>query len=67
LKNIPLSAPNRFVERELEVVFNTSAENFANTAKVEISIEDARKLVKEVYRVDLPGQFHGNPTPYCSD
>jgi len=54
LKNIALSAPNYRVAKELEVVLNTPASNFANLSKVEISVENARKLVKEVYGVDLP-------------
>ncbi|CAA9202691.1 fibronectin type III domain-containing protein [Flavobacterium collinsii] len=54
LKNIILSAPNRRVDIELEVIFKTSAENFSKTTKIEISVENARKLVKDVYGVDLP-------------
>jgi hypothetical protein len=54
LKNITLSAPNYRVAKELEVVLNTPANNFANLSKVEISVDNARKLVKEVYGVDLP-------------
>ncbi|MBS7233028.1 fibronectin type III domain-containing protein [Flavobacterium psychroterrae] len=54
LRNISLSAPNRRIELELEIVFNTSADNFGKTAKIEISVENARKLVKEIYGIDLP-------------
>ena len=54
LKDLGLSAPNYRVAKELEVVIKTPANNFANLSKVEISVENARKLVKEVYGVDLP-------------
>ena len=54
LKNITLSAPNYRVAKELEVILNTPAANFSNLAQVEISVDNARKLVKEVYGVDLP-------------
>lgn len=57
LKNIPLSAPNRRVHIELEVIFNTSAENFATASKAELSIENARKVVKEVYGIDIPSRL----------
>ena len=54
LKNIKLNAPNIYrCEKELEVVIQTSANNFANLSKVEISVENARKLIKEVYGVEL--------------
>ena len=58
LKNIALSAPNYRVAKELEVVLNTSASRFASLSKVEISVENARKLVKEVYGVDLPTNLY---------
>ncbi|PXY42533.1 hypothetical protein DMB65_00455 [Flavobacterium cheongpyeongense] len=57
LKNITLSAPNRRVDIELEIIFNTSAENFAKTSKIEISVENARKVVKEVFGIDLPSSL----------
>ncbi len=57
LKNIALSAPNHRVALELEVVLNTPANNFANLSKVEISVENSRKLIKEVYGVDLPSKL----------
>ncbi|MCJ1805957.1 hypothetical protein MRP92_03405 [Flavobacterium covae] len=60
LRNIALSAPNYRVAKELEVVLNTPANNFANLSKVEISVENARKLVKEVYEVDLPSNLSRN-------
>jgi len=31
-----------------------SADDLSNLSKVEISVEDARKLVKEVFDIDLP-------------
>ncbi len=57
LKSIALSAPNYRVAKELEVVLNTPASNFANLSKVEISVENARKVIKEVYGIDLPSNL----------
>jgi hypothetical protein len=54
LKNIALTAPNYRVAKELEVILNTPAANFSNLAQIEISVDNARKLVKEVYGIDLP-------------
>lgn len=54
LGNLKLASPNRCVPIELEAVLKTSAEDFANLSQVEISVEDARNLVKEVYGIDLP-------------
>ncbi len=54
LKSIKLSAPNYRVEKELEVILQTQANNFANLSSVEISVDNARKLIKEIYGIDLP-------------
>lgn len=54
LRNIKLSSPNRRVDIELEVILKTSSDDFAQLTKVEISVDDARKLIKEVYDIDLP-------------
>jgi hypothetical protein len=54
LANTKLLAPNRRVNIELEVVFETSAENFSKLSKVEIPIEKARQAIKEIYGVELP-------------
>ncbi len=59
LRNIKLNAPNVYrCEKELEIVLQTSADNFANLSKIEISSEDARKLIKEVYGIDLPSKIY---------
>jgi hypothetical protein len=60
LNGIPLQYPNRRVPFELEVIFNTPAINFANLSKVEMSVEDARNLVKEVFNIDLPSRISVN-------
>jgi hypothetical protein len=54
LKMLKLVSPNRRIDLELEVVFNTSADNFARISKIEIPVEDARIFIKEIYGVDLP-------------
>ncbi len=57
LGDLKLIAPNRRVKIELEAILKASADDFANLSKVEISVEDARKLVKEVYDIDLPSSI----------
>jgi hypothetical protein len=57
LPNLVFSYPNRRWDKELEVIINTPANNFATLAKIEISVEDARKLVKEVFGRDLPSRI----------
>lgn len=57
LKNVVLSPPNRR-PFELEVIFKTSADDFSNLSKIEISIEDARKLVKEIFNIDIPSKIY---------
>ncbi|HEY8936098.1 MAG TPA: hypothetical protein VIM65_12790, partial [Cyclobacteriaceae bacterium] len=58
LRNFKLSPPNYYrYEKELEVIFNIRAEEFEKLSKVEISINDARKLVKEVFNIDLPASL----------
>jgi hypothetical protein len=54
LKTITLSSPNNRVGLELEVIMSTPANNFAGLSEVEITVENARKIIKEVYNVDLP-------------
>ncbi|WP_298118375.1 hypothetical protein [Flavobacterium sp.] len=54
LKGLNLQAPQRGrFSLELEVIINTSPENLSNFAVKEIAIEDARKLVEEVYGISL--------------
>jgi hypothetical protein len=54
-----LNSPNIYrCEKELEIVIQTSADSFTNLSKVEISAENARKLVKEVYGIDLPSKIY---------
>jgi hypothetical protein len=57
LLNLALTAPNRRWDKELEAIINAPANDFANSAKIEISVEDARKLVKEVFGLDLPARI----------
>lgn len=57
LGDLKLVSPNRRVDIELEAIMKTSADDFASLSKVEISVEDARKLVKEVYDIDLPSNL----------
>ncbi len=59
LRSIGLNSPNIYrCEKELELVLQTPANNFANLSTVEISAENARKLVKEVYGIDLPAKIY---------
>jgi len=60
LTEIKLLAPNRRTSLELEVVFETSAENFSRLLKIEIPIENARQLVKEIYGIELPSTIRRN-------
>jgi hypothetical protein len=57
LLNLALTAPNRRWDKELEAIINAPATSFANLAKIEISVDDARKLVKEVFGRDLPNRI----------
>ncbi len=57
LGDLKLVAPNRRVNIELEAILKISADDFTNLSKVEISVEDSRKLVKEVYDIDLPSSI----------
>ncbi len=41
------------VHYELEIIVNTSPKNLSKFAVVEIPINDARKLIKEVYGISL--------------
>jgi len=59
LKSLKLNSPNIYrCEKELEIVIQTPADNFANLAEVEISVEHARELVKEVYNIDLDTKIY---------
>ncbi|MGQ1948760.1 hypothetical protein ACT3CD_16840 [Geofilum sp. OHC36d9] len=53
LGDIKLIAPNGRANIELEAIMNVSADNFSSLAKVEIPIEEARRLVKEIFDIDL--------------
>lgn len=54
LKGLNLQSANQYrFDLELEIIVNTSPENLSNFAIKEIPIEDARKLVEEVYGVSL--------------
>ena len=64
LKGLNLQVPNYRVSKELEVIINTSPENLSKFVVKEIAIEDARKLINEIYKVDLPTKItkDGFPT-----
>jgi len=53
LKGLNLQSANYRYEKELEVIINTSPENLSNFAVKEVPIEDARKLIEEVYGISL--------------
>ncbi|AJW63963.1 hypothetical protein VO54_02505 [Elizabethkingia miricola] len=63
LKGLNLQAPNFRVSKELEVIVNTSPENLSNFAVKEIAVEDARKLVNEIYGLDIPKTITENSIP----
>ena len=54
LGDMRLLSPNNRVAIELEAILKTSADDFSNLAKIEITVDDARTLVKEVFDIDLP-------------
>jgi len=54
LKGLNLQSANQYrFDLELEVIVNTSPESLSNFAVKEIPIENARKLVEEVYGISL--------------
>jgi len=53
LKGLNLQVPNHRVSKELEIIINTSPENLSKFVIKEIPIEDARKLIEEVYTIIL--------------
>jgi hypothetical protein len=57
MNTIKLLGPNRRVDKELEIIFSTSSENFSKLSKVELSVEDSKKIVKEIYGIDLPNRI----------
>ena len=59
VKNLKLLGPNRRVKSELEVIFNAKPEDFSNFVKVEIPLEDAKRLIKEVTGIQLPNRISG--------
>jgi hypothetical protein len=63
LKGLNLQAANYRVSKELEVIVNTSPENLSNFAVKEIPIEEARKLVNEVYGTNIPKIITENSIP----
>lgn len=63
LKGMNLSPPNYRVAKELEVIVNTSPENLSNFVVKEIPIEDARKLINEMYGLDIPKTINSNSIP----
>lgn len=63
LKGLNLQAPNRRKAIELEIIVNTSPENLSKFTMMEIPIEDARKLVNQIYGVDIPKTITNNSFP----
>lgn len=63
LKGLNLSPPNYRVAKELEVIVNTSPENLSKFVIKEIPIEDARKLINEMYGIDIPKTITNNSIP----
>jgi RHS repeat-associated protein len=57
LRSLSLASSSRRVEIELEAPIKTSAENFSTLSQIEISVDDARRLVKEVFNIDLPSRI----------
>jgi len=61
LEGLNLQAPNAYrYDLELEVIIKTSPEELSNFAVVEIPIDDARKMVEEVYGVGLDTRMDRN-------
>jgi hypothetical protein len=59
ISDLKLLAPNRRVKTELEVVFNVKSEDYDKYVHLEISVDDARKLVKDLSNVNIPSRIHG--------
>jgi len=57
MKEITLVSPSRRVAIELEVAVKISAENFSKISSKEISTQQARKIIKEIYGKDLPSKL----------
>ena len=53
LRNISLVGNNKIV-REMEVIFELSPQKIAELSSIEITLENARKIVKNIYGKDLP-------------
>ncbi|CAI2768806.1 hypothetical protein [Flavobacterium collinsii] len=62
LRLLQLESPSRRAIYELEVAFKVSANDFTHLSKIEMNLDDAHQLVKEVYGIDLPKNI-GNNAP----
>ncbi|MFA0961110.1 fibronectin type III domain-containing protein [Roseivirga sp. BDSF3-8] len=60
LGDLKLLAPNNRANIELEAILKISADDFSTLSKVEIAVDDARELVKEVFNIDLPNNIPDN-------
>ena len=61
LEGLNLQVPQRGrFKLELEVIIKTSPEELSNFAAVEIPIDDARKIIEEVYGVSLDTRMDRN-------
>jgi hypothetical protein len=57
LKKLLLLPANDRVAKELEVILKTGANEFSKMTKLEISVDDARKIINELYDVQLPSKI----------
>ncbi len=64
LKGLNLVSPNRRVDIELEVIIGTNPQNLSNFTVKEISIEEARLLVKKLYGIELDTRMDINVSRY---
>jgi len=59
VKNLRLLGPNNRVKSELEVIFNVKPEEYSEIIKIEITVDDARRLVKDILDKELPQKIYG--------
>ena len=59
IKNLKLLGPNSRVKNELEVIFNLKPQEYSNIVKIEIPLNDARRIVKSMTGIDLPTKING--------
>jgi hypothetical protein len=57
LKKLFLLPGNDRIAKELEVVLKTGANEFSSMIKIEIPVDDARRIIGELYDVHLPAKI----------